>query len=74
MDHANMVANATGTTKRPRLSVELNRPLRVPHISEGTIVVDAIVNARITWCNVQTGKKNAKRAKAVEYGYKYGAE
>lgn len=49
MDHANMVANATGPTKRPRLSVELNRPLRVPHISEGTIVVDAIVNARITW-------------------------
>lgn len=46
IDHANIVANPMGQMKRPRLSDMLNSPASFPRMTEGTMVVGAIVNAR----------------------------
>lgn len=46
MDHANIVAKPMGQMNRPRLSDMLNSPASFPRITEGTMVVGAIVNAR----------------------------
>lgn len=75
MNHANTVAEPTGPSKQPRLSVMLKKPPILPRISEPTMLVDATDNERVTWGHIERGVMGAgKCEQGFVGGREYGVE